>query len=184
MSQPLVLSFDGFQPVIAPTAWLAPNATVAGRATVGAGSSVWYTAVVRADLDSVSIGNESNVQDGAVLHTDPGFPLTVGDRVSIGHRAILHGCTIEDDVLVGMGAVIMNGAVVGEGSLIAAGAVVLEGTRIPPGSLVAGLPGKVRRELTDAEREGTRLNAAVYRDLATRHAAATGEGQGQAPVHE
>jgi carbonic anhydrase/acetyltransferase-like protein (isoleucine patch superfamily) len=139
---------------------------------VGAGSSVWYTAVVRADLDSVSIGNESNVQDGAVLHADPGFPLTVGDRVSIGHRAILHGCTVEDDVLVGMGAVVMNGAVVGEGSLVAAGAVVLEGMRIPPGSLVTGLPGKVRRELAHPEREATRLNAAVYRDLATSHAAA------------
>jgi carbonic anhydrase/acetyltransferase-like protein (isoleucine patch superfamily) len=184
MSQPLVLPHDGVHPAIAPTAWLAPNATVVGRAAVGAGSSVWYTAVVRADLDDVSIGDGSNVQDGAVLHTDPGFPLRVGDRVSIGHRAILHGCTIEDDVLVGMGAVIMNGAVVGEGSLIAAGAVVLEGARIPPRSLVAGLPGKVRRELTDAEREGTRLNAAVYRDLATRHAAVTRDAEGQVPGRE
>jgi carbonic anhydrase/acetyltransferase-like protein (isoleucine patch superfamily) len=173
MPKPLILSLDGAEPVIAPTAWLAPNATVVGRAHVGERSSIWYAAVVRADLDSVSIGRECNVQDGAVLHTDPGRPLRVGDRVSIGHRAILHGCTVEDDVLVGMGAVIMNGAVIGEGSLIAAGAVVLEGIRIPPGSLVAGVPGKVRRELTGAEREGTKLNAAVYCELAIRHAAAT-----------
>jgi carbonic anhydrase/acetyltransferase-like protein (isoleucine patch superfamily) len=159
-------------PSVHPDAWVAPGAVLAGAVTVGAGSSVWYTAVLRADLDTVTLGARTNIQDGAVLHADPGFPLRLGDGVSVGHRAVLHGCTVEDDVLVGMGAVVLNGASVGAGSLIAAGAVVLEGTQIPPGSLVAGVPAKVRRELRPDEADGLRLNAAVYCDLAAVHAAA------------
>jgi carbonic anhydrase/acetyltransferase-like protein (isoleucine patch superfamily) len=159
-------------PTVHPEAWVAPGAVLAGAVTVGAGSSVWYTAVLRADLEPVTLGAGSNIQDGAVLHADPGFPLSVGDGVSVGHRAVLHGCTIGDGCLVGMGAVVMNGARIGAGSLVAAGAVVLEGAEVPPGSLVAGLPAKVRRELTADEAAGLALNAEVYRDLARVHAAA------------
>ncbi|MEC3915924.1 gamma carbonic anhydrase family protein [Nocardia sp. CDC160] len=143
-------------------AWIAPNATVVGRVRLEAEVSVWYSAVLRGDMDEISVGARSNIQDGCVLHADPGFPCTVGAGVSVGHNAILHGCTVEDDVLIGMGATVLNGAVIGAGSLIAANALVPEGAQIPPGSLVAGVPGKVRRELSEAERDHIRLNAAAY----------------------
>ncbi|WP_067696933.1 gamma carbonic anhydrase family protein [Nocardia jejuensis] len=149
-------------PQVEDSAWIAPNATVIGRVRLGSEVSIWYSAVVRGDLEDITIGERSNIQDGAVLHADPGFPLTVGAGVSVGHNAILHGCTIGDDVLVGMGATVLNGAVIGAGSLIAANALIPEGAQIPPGSLVAGVPGKVRRELGDAELDRIRLNAAVY----------------------
>jgi carbonic anhydrase/acetyltransferase-like protein (isoleucine patch superfamily) len=149
-------------PEIEESAWIAPNATVIGRVRLGAEVSVWYSAVLRGDLETIEVGARSNIQDGCVLHADPGFPLTVGAGVSVGHNAILHGCTIGDDVLVGMGATILNGAVVGPGSLIAANALIPEGARIPPGSLVAGVPGKVRRELGAEEQDRIRLNATVY----------------------
>jgi carbonic anhydrase/acetyltransferase-like protein (isoleucine patch superfamily) len=139
---------------------------------VEAGASVWYTAVLRADLEPITLGAGSNIQDGAVLHADPGFPLSIGAGVSVGHRAVLHGCTIGDGSLIGMGAVVMNGARIGAGTLVAAGAVVLEGTEVPPGSLVAGLPAKVRRALTGDEAAGLRLNAEGYREMARVHAAA------------
>ncbi|WP_019928428.1 gamma carbonic anhydrase family protein [Nocardia sp. BMG111209] len=151
-----------FEPQIDETAWLAPNATVIGRVRVGAEAGIWYGAVVRADVEDVTIGARTNIQDGCALHADPGFPLTLGAGVSVGHNAILHGCTIEDNVLIGMGATVLNGAVVGTGSLIAANALIPEGAQIPPGSLVAGVPGKVRRELGPAEIDRIRLNATVY----------------------
>ncbi|MCL8026863.1 gamma carbonic anhydrase family protein [Nocardioides bruguierae] len=157
-------------PTLDPSAWVAPGAVVVGDVRLGACSSVWYTAVLRADGDTIAVGTDSNVQDGSVLHTDPGFPLTLGDRVSVGHRAVLHGCTVEDDVLVGMGAIVMNGAVVGAGSIIGAGAVLAEGACVPPGSLVLGLPGRVRREVTDAERVTITRNAEQYVRLAGLHA--------------
>ncbi|MEV0467958.1 gamma carbonic anhydrase family protein [Nocardia tengchongensis] len=149
-------------PQIDETAWIAPNATVAGRVRLEDEVSVWYSAVLRGDMDQITVGARSNIQDGCVLHADPGFPCTVGTGVSVGHNAILHGCTVGDDVLIGMGATVLNGAVIGEGSLIAANALVPEGAQIPPGSLVAGVPGKVRRELSEAERDHIRLNAAAY----------------------
>lgn len=149
-------------PQIDETAWIAPNATVAGRVRLESEVSVWYSAVLRGDMDEITVGARSNIQDGCVLHADPGFPCTVGEGVSVGHNAILHGCTVGDDVLIGMGATVLNGAVIGEGSLIAANALVPEGAQIPPGSLVAGVPGKVRRELSEAERDHIRLNAAAY----------------------
>ncbi|MBL1074428.1 gamma carbonic anhydrase family protein [Nocardia sp. 2] len=149
-------------PQIDEAAWIAPNATVIGRVKIAAEVSVWYSAVVRGDLEDITIGDRTNIQDGCVLHADPGFPLTIGAGVSVGHNAILHGCTIGDDVLVGMGATVLNGAVIGAGSLIAANALIPEGAQIPPGSLVAGVPGKVRRELGEAELDRIRLNAAVY----------------------
>ncbi|NMI01320.1 gamma carbonic anhydrase family protein [Pseudonocardia acidicola] len=171
--QPAVVEFHGARPDAHPESWTAPGATLIGRVALGPASSVWYGCVLRADMDSITIGARSNIQDGTVVHADPGFPVTVGERVSVGHRAVLHGCTIADDVLVGMGAVVLNGAVLGAGSLVAAGAVVLEGTTVPPGSLVAGVPAKVRRPLTDDERAATVRNAEAYCALAAAHAEAT-----------
>ena len=128
---------------IAETSWIAPNAVVIGDITLGEDSSVWYLSVVRADSDVIRIGDRTNIQDGTIIHVDAGQPCTIGDEVSIGHRAVLHGCTIEDDALVGIGAIVPNGAVVGRGSVIAAGAVIPEGMTIAPRSLVVGVPGKV-----------------------------------------
>lgn len=167
---PLVIPFGGRTPLVPDDAWLAPNATVVGAVTLRSGTSVWFGAVIRADFDSIEVGERSNVQDGCVLHTDPGFPLAVGAGVSVGHRAVLHGCTVEDDVLIGMAATVLNGARIGRGSLVAAGAVVLEGTDVPPGSLVAGVPAKVRRSLTAEEVEAVRRNARHYVDLSRRYA--------------
>jgi carbonic anhydrase/acetyltransferase-like protein (isoleucine patch superfamily) len=169
----LAVEIDDAAPQVHADAWVAPTTVLAGRVTLAEQASVWYGSVLRADLDTVTVGARTNIQDGSILHADPGFPLTIGAGVSVGHRAVLHGCTIGDDVLVGMGAVVLNGARVGAESLVAAGAVVLEGTEIPPGSLVAGVPGKVRRELTDDERATILANAEVYTGLAAKHAAAT-----------
>lgn len=160
-------------PQVHADAWVAPTVVLAGRVTIAERASVWYASVLRADMDSITVGPGSNVQDGSILHADPGFGLTIGSGVSVGHRAVLHGCTVGDDVLVGMGAVVLNGARIGAGSLIAAGAVVLEGTEVPPGSLVAGVPGKVRRELSEQERASILVNAEAYRHLAVTHSAAT-----------
>ena len=167
----MIVSFDGHTPVVDQTAFVAPNATLIGQVTLAADSSVFYGSVLRADTDSISIGAGSNVQDNVSMHTDSGLKLVVGSGVSIGHGAVVHGCVIEDDCLIGMGATILNRAVIGAGSLIAAGAVVLEDTIIPPGSLVAGVPAKVRRELSDAEREGVKHNASHYVGLAAQHRA-------------
>jgi carbonic anhydrase/acetyltransferase-like protein (isoleucine patch superfamily) len=168
---PQRIGFRGKAPSVDQSAWIAPSATVIGAATIGARVGVFYGAVVRADTSTISIGEGSNLQDGVVVHADAGFPATVGAGVSVGHRAVLHGCTVQDDCLIGMGAVVLNGAVVGAGSMIAAGAVVLEGTQIPSGSLVAGVPGKVRRQLTEEERSGIVSNAERYVALTRDHAA-------------
>jgi carbonic anhydrase/acetyltransferase-like protein (isoleucine patch superfamily) len=158
-------------PRVAASAWVAPSADLVGAVELRDDSSVWYTAVLRADYDPIVLGSRSNLQDGVVVHTDVGRPVTIGSGVSVGHRAVLHGCTVGDDCLIGMGSIILNGAVIGEGSLIAAGAVVQEGAVIPPRSLVAGVPGKVRRELADQDVARIRLNADVYVDLAQLHRA-------------
>lgn len=170
----LIVPMEGRTPRVDPSAWTAPTAVLVGDVELGEQASVWYGAVVRSEYEPIRIGARSNVQDGCVLHVDPGRPLTIGRGVSVGHAAVLHGCVVEDDVLVGMSATVLNGARIGAGSMVAAGAVVLEGTVVPPGSLVAGVPAKVRRELTDEERAGLRLNADVYVELAAKHAAATG----------
>ena len=140
-----LLPFEEHRPAVAGGAWVAPGATVVGRVEIADGASVWYGAVIRADLERIVVGAGSNVQDGAVLHADPGLPTLVGAGVSIGHGAVVHGCVVEDDCLIGIRAAVLNGARVGAGSLVAAGAVVLEGTDIPPRSLVAGVPGKTPR---------------------------------------
>ncbi|MFB8028737.1 gamma carbonic anhydrase family protein [Streptomyces sp. NPDC056465] len=170
--QALVTGIGGKEPDVDPDAFLAPTSVVIGEVSLAAGSSVWYQAVLRADCGPISLGPDSNIQDNCSVHTDPGFPLTVGARVSVGHNAVLHGCVIEDDVLVGMGATVLNGAHIGAGSLIAAQALVPQGMRVPPGSLVAGVPAKVKRELTAEEREGIAFNAAGYVELAKAHRAA------------
>ena len=168
-----ILSLPGRVPAIDSTAFLAAGARVIGSVTIGEGSSVWYNAVLRADSDTIIIGTGSNAQDNVSIHVDQGHPVLIGDDVSIGHNAVVHGCTIGDGSLVGMGAVVLSGAVVGSECLIAGGALVLSGTEVPDGSLVAGVPAKVRRELTAEEREGLRQNARVYRGHTETHRKAT-----------
>lgn len=169
MAEPLIAAVGGRVPAVDPGAFVAPNAVVVGDVTVAAGASVWYGAVLRGDAEAIAVGAGSNIQDNCTLHADPGFPLVVGERISVGHNAVLHGCTVEDDVLVGMNATVLNGARIGAGSLVAAGAVVPQGMQVPPGSLVAGVPAKVRRELTEDERAGIKFNGAGYQLLADAH---------------
>lgn len=168
-----VRAVNGRTPHVEPDAWVADTATVVGDVEVGARSSVYYSAVLRGDADSITVGIGSNIQDGAVVHADAGFPATIGDGVSIGHNAVLHGCTVESGALIGMNATVMNGAVIGKDSIIAANALVPEGTVIPPRSLVAGVPGRVRRELEDSEIESSRANAERYAGMVAPHRAAT-----------
>lgn len=158
-------------PTIDPTAFVHEDAVVLGRVTVAAHASVWPTAVLRADSEVVRVGAGSNVQDGAILHADPGFPAIVGERVAIGHRAIVHGATVEDDCLIGMGAIVLNGTCVGRGSLIGAGAVCKEGMVIPPGSLVLGVPGRVVRDTTPEMRDRIAKTVRSYLELAEAHRA-------------
>jgi carbonic anhydrase/acetyltransferase-like protein (isoleucine patch superfamily) len=148
--------------LIDPTAFIAATATVLGDVTIGAEASVWFSAVIRGDAAPIRIGPQTNVQDGCILHADPGFPCTLGDRVTLGHGAIVHGATVEDDCLIGMRAVVMNGAKIGRGSIVAVGSVVTEGTEIPPGSIAMGQPAKVKRETTERDRERIRHAAEHY----------------------
>lgn len=165
----LVMGIGGREPEVDPEAFVAPTASVIGDVTLGAGASVWYGAVVRGDVERISVGASANVQDNVTLHADPGFPVSVGQRVSIGHNAVVHGATVEDDCLIGMGATVLNGAVIGAGSLVAAQALVPQGLVVPPGSLVAGVPAKVKRELTEEERQGVTLSGTMYAELAKAH---------------
>lgn len=134
------------------TAWIAPGAVVLGDVTLGERASVWYGSVLRGDNDRIVIGAETNLQDGTIVHVDEGVPCLVGRRVGVGHRALLHGCTVEDECLIGMASTILNRAVIGTGSVVAAGALVPEGMKVPPGSLVMGVPGRVVRPVDDALR--------------------------------
>lgn len=172
----LIMGVGGKEPQVDPAAFAAPTSVVIGDVTMAAGSNIWYHTVLRADCGPIVLGADSNIQDNCTVHVDPGFPVTIGERVTVGHNATVHGCTIEDDVLVGMGATVLNGAVIGAGSLIAAQALVPQGMVVPPGSLVAGVPAKVRRELTDEEREGIKLNAEMYLHLAKAHREAHEQG--------
>ncbi|MBJ6143491.1 gamma carbonic anhydrase family protein [Hymenobacter sp. BT559] len=159
----LLLPVQGVMPTIGSDCFLADNATVVGDVVLGRGCTVWFTAVIRGDVNSIRIGDETNIQDGAVLHcTYQKAALTIGSRVSIGHRALVHGCTIEDDVLIGMGAIVMDHAVVGRGCLIAAGAVVLENMVCEPGYLYAGVPAKKIKPVSEAQAEGLRRTASNY----------------------
>lgn len=168
----LVLALGDRRPEIDPDAWLAPHSVVSGSVRIGGGSSVWYGASLRGDNEQITVGERANFQDNVVIHADEGFPTVVGDDVSVGHAAVLHGCSVGRGTVVGMGAVVMNGASIGEECLVAGGAVVLQGTDIPAGSLVAGVPAKVRRELTPEERAGLMKGISHYPDLARKHRAA------------
>jgi carbonic anhydrase/acetyltransferase-like protein (isoleucine patch superfamily) len=149
-------------PKIDEEAFVAPTAVVVGAVTLEARASLWYGAIARADMEVIVVGADSNVQDGCTLHSDPGFPLLVGRGVTVGHRVVLHGARVDDDVLLGMGCIVMNGAHIGAGSIVAAGAVVTPNTEVPPGSVVAGVPAKVVRQATDDDLAHIRANAESY----------------------
>ncbi len=177
MPEPLILTVNGQTPQLHDQAWVAPNASLLGQVSLAEGASVWYSVTLRAEYEPIDIGAGSNIQDGSTIHVDPGFPATIGADVTVGHNAVLHGCTVEDGVLIGMGAIVLNGAIVGAGSLVAAGALIPQGMVVPPRSLVAGVPGKIRRELSDEEVAGNATNAQVYRHLAEMHRGAIGSPQ-------
>ena len=162
---------DGIAPQLETGAWAAPSADLIGDVRLGARASVWFGAVIRADNTPIIVGEDTNFQDGAIGHSDPGAPLTLGARVTVGHQAILHGCTISDDCLVGMGARILNGAFLGPECLVGAGALITEGKRFEEGGLIVGAPARLVRPLTDAEKAALRLSAAHYADKASRYSA-------------
>ncbi len=159
--------------IIDPTAYIAHGAVVLGDVQIGKDSSVWYNSVLRGDTDTITIGESTNIQDLSMIHADPGIPCSIGNRVTVGHRAILHGCTVEDDCLIGMGAVLLNGARIGRGSVIGAAALVLEGTVIPPESLVLGFPAKVLRQVDETTRARIEHAWKHYVDKARSHRAGT-----------
>ena len=166
----MIYELDGIAPEIHPEAWVAPGAHVMGRVVLGAGTSVWFGAALRGDNEPITVGQDTNIQENCVLHTDMGYPLLIGAFCTIGHKAMLHGCTIGDGTLIGMGATILNGAKIGKGCLIGACALVTEGKEIPDGSLVMGAPGKVVRMLDANARDRLLLSAAGYRANARRFA--------------
>jgi carbonic anhydrase/acetyltransferase-like protein (isoleucine patch superfamily) len=160
----MIYALDGIAPVIDPDTWVADTAVLIGRVRLMPGASIWFGAVLRGDVEEILVGEGSNVQESSTLHTDNGFPLTIGRDVTVGHNVILHGCTIGDGSLIGMGATILNGARIGRNCLIGAGALITEGKEIPDGSLVMGSPGRVVRELDAVALERVRGSAAHYRE--------------------
>ena len=164
-------SLGDLTPKLAAGAWAAPSADLIGDVRLGTRASVWFGAVIRADNTPIVIAEESNIQDGTVCHSDAGFPLTIGARVTVGHQAILHGCTIADDCLIGMAARILNGAVIETECIVGAGALITEGKHFASGSLIVGVPARVVREVTDEERQLLRASAAHYAEKAKRYAA-------------
>ena len=155
-------SLDDAAPLLDSSAWAAPSADLIGGVRLGARVSVWFGAVIRADNTPIIVGEETNIQDGAVCHSDPGAPLTIGARVTVGHQAIIHGCTIGEGALIGMGARILNGAVIGAGCLVGAGALVTEGKTFAPGLLIVGSPARAIRSLTPDESAALAGSAAIY----------------------
>ena len=162
---------DGVAPRLEEGAWAAPSADLIGDVRLAPRASVWFGAVIRADNTPIILGEETNFQDGAIGHSDPGPPLTLAARVTVGHLAILHGCSASDDCLIGMGARVLNNAFLGPGCLVGAGALITEGKRFEEGGLIVGVPARLVRPLTDAEKQGLRLSAAHYADKAARYAA-------------
>lgn len=165
----MIRPFRGKLPKAAASAYIDPSAQVIGDITVGERSSIWPNVSARGDVSSITIGEESNVQDNCVLHCDEGFPLIIGNRVTVGHMAMLHGCIVEDECLIGIGSILLNGARIGTGSVIAAGALIPEGMQVPPYSMVMGVPGKVKREITPDERERFKVNCRHYVELAAEY---------------
>jgi carbonic anhydrase/acetyltransferase-like protein (isoleucine patch superfamily) len=166
-----LFEIDGIGPTLGAGAWVAPSADLIGDVRLGAGASIWFGAVIRADNTPIIVGDESNFQDGAIGHSDPGAPLTIGSRVTVGHQAILHGCTIEDEALIGMGSRILNGAVIGAQCIVGAGALVTEGKQFAPRTLIVGSPARAVRQLTEEQVAALSISAAHYADKAARYAA-------------
>ncbi|MBD3894091.1 gamma carbonic anhydrase family protein [Hydrogenophaga sp.] len=164
-----IYELDGVSPSVAETAWVAENAQVVGRVVLGEDSSVWFGVTVRGDLDTITIGRGSNIQDGSVLHADDGIPLTIGERVTVGHQVMLHGCTIGDESLIGIGAVVLNGATIGTNCLVGAGALVTEGKEFPDGSLILGSPARAVKTLRPEQIELLRQSALHYIENARRY---------------
>ncbi|MEL6317896.1 MAG: gamma carbonic anhydrase family protein [Pseudomonadota bacterium] len=170
MSTGAIHVLDNWRPDIDASAWIAPGAQVIGKVRLAAGASVWFNAVLRGDNELISIGARSNIQDGCVLHTDPGCPLSIGEDVTIGHNAVVHGCVVEDGALIGMGATVLNGARIGAGALVGANALVTEGMEFPPGSLIVGAPARAVKTLDDETIAELRATAARYVANAARFA--------------
>ena len=155
-------TLDESSPEFTKTTFIAPDASLIGRVRIGAYSSVWFNAVLRGDMEQISIGNKTSFQDLSIGHSDPGFPLIIGNRVTVGHHCVMHGCEVEDDCLIGMGAIIMNGVKIGRGSIIGAGAVLLEGMEVPEFSMVVGSPANVRKTYDESILENIRESAQIY----------------------
>jgi carbonic anhydrase/acetyltransferase-like protein (isoleucine patch superfamily) len=158
----MLRSFRGVWPRVAPSAYVDPGAAVIGDVTIGERSSVWPSASVRGDISAIEIGEETSIQDGTVVHTDAKYPAIIGNRVTVGHMAVLHGCTVEDEVLIGIGAIVLNGARIGKGAVVAAGALIPEDAEIPAGMLAMGVPAKPKRPVSEDERERFRQNVKNY----------------------
>lgn len=157
-----VYELNGVSPRIAASAWVADSAQVMGEVEIGENSSLWFGAIVRGDTETIRIGDNTNIQDGSVLHADVGMPLTIGNNVTVGHQVMLHGCTVGDGALIGIGAIVLNGAKIGKGCIVGAGALVTEGKEFPDGSMILGSPAKAVRELTPAQKEGLIKSAIHY----------------------
>ena len=166
-----IYELDGTAPQLAASAWVAENAQVMGSVTLAEDSSVWFGVTIRGDTETIAVGEGSNVQDGSVLHADVGFPLTIGRHVTVGHQVMLHGCTIGDESLIGIGATVLNGAVIGKNCLVGAGSLVTEGKSFPDGSMIMGTPAKVVKALTPEQIEGLRRSARHYVENARRYRA-------------
>lgn len=164
-----IYNFEEYWPQVHETVFIAPGAKLVGRVKIGEYSSIWFNVVVRGDIDDVKIGANTNIQDGSVLHEDEGFPLIIGDRVTVGHNAILHGCTVGDDALIGMGAVVLSGAKIGEGAVVAAGSLVVQGSEIPAGHLAVGSPAKVIRKISDEQLQTFKATAEIYSKRAQQY---------------
>jgi len=158
----MLIPYQETSPRIHPSVFIAPGTMIIGDVTIGEESSVWFNCVLRGDLDRIEVGTRTNIQDSAVVHLDKGFPCIIGDDVTVGHGAIVHGCTIGNGALIGIGAIILSGAKIGEGAMVAAGALVREGQDIPPKTLAVGLPAQIRRDLTEVDLERMRLGKEDY----------------------
>ena len=163
-----IYELDGVAPQVSDSSWVADSAQVMGRVVLGEDASIWFGTVVRGDTESITIGAGSNIQDASVLHADAGQPLLVGERVTVGHQVVLHGCTIGDESLIGIGAVVLNGAKIGKNCLVGAGALVTEGKEFPDGSMILGSPARVVRQLSPEQIEGLRTSARHYMENARR----------------